>query len=227
VAAAAAHGPAALAISASGGSYCCVLDVPGRERLRAAREDELAATVAELFDAAGLAPSALQQVRLDVGPGSYTGLRVAVTWARTLQAFADVELWAATSLELMALHAWRRAAVPDDTPIRPVLDARRHRYHHAQVRLGETATLTAPPRAVELGELIGAIEGQETLLVEPTIRSSLVEVAAQRGCRLLPAPTDAGLELAELLFDPRLRARRVAVEEDLQPLYSMGTYADA
>src|SRR5262245_47233419 len=96
-----------LAVSASGRRYSCALRLESGTVLEDPSDQaELAAVVERLFARAGLAPTALAELRLDLGPGSYTGLRVAVTFARTLQVLGGIRVRTATSLELLALRAW-------------------------------------------------------------------------------------------------------------------------
>ncbi len=100
----------------------------GEERLAAAELDssrrhasELLVSLRKLLDGAGVAPEDLDEVYVSVGPGSFTGVRVGVTVARTLGQALDVRLAAAPTprvvLENILDHEWTHAAV--------VLDARR------------------------------------------------------------------------------------------------------
>ncbi len=120
---------ARLGISASSGAVSCVLRHGELETsARAERPSSgslLPSIVDRVFREAGLAPSQLSAILLDVGPGSYTGLRVAVTFARCAMGFSRIEVSIATSIELMALAAWRCGALTADSPVRVVLDARR------------------------------------------------------------------------------------------------------
>ncbi len=211
-----------LAISASAGPYSCALRV-GDQLHSDAGADGLAPAVERLFAAAGRAPGDLDRILLDIGPGSYTGLRVAITFARTLQAFDDIPVHTATSLELLAVRAWTELGIARDTTLRPVLDARRGRYHHALLRLGEHAELVTPPAAVPAEELIASIGGDETLLVEESVMPIIEEKG--RGCAPLTLLREYREELAQLLFHPLVELR-LTEAESLEPLYLMGSYAD-
>lgn len=216
--------PVSLCISASGGGYSCALRLPDGTLLTDPGEQrQLATLVAKLFERAELPPTALRELRLDLGPGSYTGLRVAVTFARTVQAFGDVTVLTATSIELLALRAWSIGQVADGATLRPVLDARRKRFHHAAVRLEDKVVLAEPLAAVEFEALVDSIGDDDVLLVEESILPQLETIAAQRPCTIMAL--DADRALAELLLDPRL-APRMASAEELEPLYLMGSYAD-
>ena len=211
----------ALGISASDRSFSVAIrDVDGvitTAHPEATGAGDLTATVAALFDDQGHSPSEITELRLDVGPGSYTGLRVAVTFARVTSAFRDVPILTATSLELAALAVWNRGDISTDQVLRPVLDARRHRFHHAPVRCHEHVELVADPIATEFEVLAAAIGSEETLLAEVALHERLSTIHTSI---LAPIPWDAAA-----LFDARLRPR-ITTTDALEPLYLMGSYAE-
>ena len=59
-------------------------------------------TVDEAIKAAGIDSFKLNKVIVGYGPGSYTGVRMAVTVAKMMAVFAHVELYTISSLKLMA-----------------------------------------------------------------------------------------------------------------------------
>lgn len=176
---------------------------------------DLVAIVARAFAERDLAPTDLEELRVDLGPGSYTGLRVAVTFARVLQSFHRVPVLTTTSLQLMAMAAWSSGAVETTREIRPVLDARRQRYHHARVGFADGMPLVDPPRATPAAELLAAI-GDEVVIADAALHPLF---SAQTKCTE-PKSFDAGA-----LFDPRLTLA-AAKSEELSPLYLMGSYAE-
>ena len=206
-----------LAICASSGVFSCALRTgDGAIRVAAPRNDQhrdLAGLVRDLFQGAGLAPDQLEEVRIDLGPGSYTGLRVAVTFVRTLMTWQKLRVLTATSLELLAIAAWRDAGVAQERAIRPVLDARRERFHTARIE----AALQEPPRAVTRQELLASIRPDELIVAAP----ALAGILSGSGAGFLAAPGSG----AAHLFDPAL-VLRPAAREQLEPLYLMGSYAD-
>jgi tRNA threonylcarbamoyl adenosine modification protein YeaZ len=204
-----------LGLSASGGpSTVAIRDTDGAVHVGSpGRGDDLAAQVEALFQDVGAQPSALTEVRLDLGPGSYTGLRIAVTFARTLHTFLGVPVLTTTSLQLMALAAWREGRVSESQRIRPVLDARRNRFHHALVELAGGVRLVEPPRAVSYEELLASVGSQEALLAEKALQP------------MLSATVTTVPFTAELLFDDALRFSSRSGDQ-LEPLYLMGSYAE-
>jgi len=215
---------AILGISASQSHYPCVLRRSDGVMLHDdGADNQLASTVARLFRRGDCVPADLTELRLDLGPGSYTGLRVAVTFARALLEFGDIRVLATTSLELRALDAWTNAQLPIDRVVRPVLDARRQRFHHAPIRLDRVTQMIAEPRATSAGELVAEIGECEIVLADKSIQPILERACRDKRCELLPPPSDRP-DLCELLFDPRISLRETRGEQ-LQPLYLMGSYA--
>lgn len=215
-----------LTISGSGRGYDCALRL-GDGTLYADGGDHphLAQHVAQLFERAGLAPQALEELRVDLGPGSYTGLRVAVTFARTLQTLAGLTVLTATSLELHALRAYLARAVERDKTVRVILDARRQRFHHAAVRLEERLVLVGSPAAVPREQLVASIGEREVLLIEEAVRPQIESVATDQKCTVMAIDAAGRPSMAELLLHPLLAPRATSPAE-LEPLYLMGSYAE-
>ncbi len=82
---------------------------------------ELLPAVESLMDDLGFAPADIQDVVVSIGPGSFTGVRIAVMAARTLAQALGCRLVGVPTTEVLALNA------PQDgnAPIGVVLDARR------------------------------------------------------------------------------------------------------
>lgn len=105
----------------------------------------------------GLAPGDLAAVAVSIGPGSFTGVRVGLAAAQALAWGAGIPLYAAPTLEALALRArgvdaeGRPAAA--DALICPTLDARRGEYYYA---------LLAPREAGNAGADASAAGGAAT-----------------------------------------------------------------
>lgn len=85
-----------------------------------AHSEQLLPTIDRLMTVSGLEPADLERVVVADGPGSYTGVRIAVTTAKTLADTLNLELVGISSLAVMA------AGVTATTNlIVPVMDARR------------------------------------------------------------------------------------------------------
>lgn len=215
----------ALAISASN----CTQDAAFSLALRSAdgavhvgassARGDLAVLAQQLCAAAGVAAADLRELRVDRGPGSYTGLRIAVTFARTLHAFGEARLLCATSFELLAAAAQLGG---ERTSTQVVLDGRRDRLLVATVGWhGEHLACDAPPAAVSCADWRQRLQPDQRVLAPAALLPRLQPFVESAGAALRAA-TPAG---AGLLFDARLAPSPCALAE-LEPLYLLASYAE-
>jgi tRNA threonylcarbamoyl adenosine modification protein YeaZ len=214
---------AALSALRTGDGRVFVMDAGG-DASPSTRGTDLVAHVDALCKRAGITLAELGAIRVDVGPGSYTGLRVAVTLARTLAAFGTVALSRFTSLELLASAAWQQRLVPDEHELVVVLDARRERFHTARLALRDgRCTLLTEPAALDQTALLTECSRESdrptTILTQDSVLAH--EALSTPLAAALPLPTLR----AEDLFHSSLAATECAIS-DLSPLYLMATYAD-
>ncbi len=101
-------------LSSAGRAYVSSILAAGRH----ARE--LVPCIGELLREAGLTAMDLEVVAVGLGPGSYTGLRIGLTAARTLAYVAGANLMGFDSLE-----GWARTAPSDALRVYAVADAQR------------------------------------------------------------------------------------------------------
>jgi tRNA threonylcarbamoyladenosine biosynthesis protein TsaB len=179
-----------------------------------ARGERLAELSARVLSARGLAASDLDGIGVCIGPGSYTGLRVGLSFARGLALVDDLPAVGIGSLELVAL-AGRNAGAGGR--ILSLLDAGRDRVYAAafQAEPGERALkeISAPdvfPVAAvmtETQELGIDVVCHEAGLVFPAAVSGRLEIPAGR----------AGLLAAEAIA--RLTASGGMTAEAVMPAY--------
>ena len=81
---------------------------------------------------AGWKPNQLEKIIVVNGPGSYTGVRIAMTIAKTLSAISDIQVATVTSMQLIA---------KDKAEALVVLDARSDRVYAALVCHGQLSKL--------------------------------------------------------------------------------------
>ncbi|MFI3303668.1 MAG: tRNA (adenosine(37)-N6)-threonylcarbamoyltransferase complex dimerization subunit type 1 TsaB [Rikenellaceae bacterium] len=82
----------------------------------------------ELFKECGIAPSQLAAVAVSKGPGSYTGLRIGVSFAKGLCYGLNIPLIGVSTLEALVEMARKRleqCGVDENTKLCPMIDARR------------------------------------------------------------------------------------------------------
>jgi tRNA threonylcarbamoyladenosine biosynthesis protein TsaB len=90
------------AVALEGMDRACHVAPPGESR-RHGRG--LLATIRDLLRLAGIRPSELAAIGVGLGPGSFTGLRIGLTAAKTLAYALDLPLYGLDSLEAMARNA--------------------------------------------------------------------------------------------------------------------------
>ena len=90
------------------------------EPMERGHQERLAPMVAEVMAAAGLPFDALERVGVSTGPGSFTGLRVGLAFAKTLAMALDIPC-----VGIGGLQALAASAPPFDGPTGAVIDAKR------------------------------------------------------------------------------------------------------
>jgi len=75
------------------------------EPMHRGHQERLAPMVAEAFATASLKPGALDRVAVTIGPGSFTGLRVGVAFAKAMALALDIPCVGIGTLEALALSA--------------------------------------------------------------------------------------------------------------------------
>lgn len=103
--------------------------LPGKMR----HAGELLPMVADLLHKQGWSPDSLTDVWVSIGPGSFTGLRIAVTVARTLAWSVGARLVAVPTVDGLALNALAAEPVPAHVAV--VLDAKRGQVYTAAFEL--------------------------------------------------------------------------------------------
>jgi len=203
--------------------FSCCLSLPSGQFTATSpigSRGDLAALAADLCAAHGIKPAELAQLRIDLGPGSYTGLRVAITFVRFVQRFAAVPVLACDSLLLLADAG--AAGLAAGASLRPLLDARRGVLHCATVRC-EAGVLghVGGPAALPFDRIAKSIAAGDRFVTTQELEQRLGGELRQRGAEVFVA---RGITAAGL-FSPRLPMQRCDGQE-LEPRYLMGTYAD-
>ena len=136
-----AHEPNILAIETSGriGSVALAIgwELKHSARFRADSNHaaELLPTIDELCRPLGWAPGDIDHVYLSIGPGSFTGLRIAVTLAKTLALSIKADIVAVATLEVIAQNALLAGEPPPRVAV--LLDAKRGQVYSAAFERAE------------------------------------------------------------------------------------------
>lgn len=168
-----------------------------QETMERGQAEALMPMVAEVMAEAGLDFSELDRIAATTGPGSFTGMRIAIAAARGLALVTRAKLFGTDSLSVMA-HVARESGVATDGQLAVAADARRGMLYIGLYDAGggklQGPLLIAPDEAAallprELGVAAGSGAGL------------LAEAAERRGQRLaakLPELQPSAAALAEI-----------------------------
>ena len=174
-----------------------------------------------LMNSLDMKPTVLDRIAVAQGPGSYTGLRMAVATAKTLAHTLKIELVGVSSL---------LALVPEQVEglVIPVMDARRNNVYAGFYQSGQSVRPEAHLPLAEVLEIAGVADQPVTFVGETAVFAEQIE-AALPGVSVQPTLPDAavigrlGLDLpAQSIHDfvPNYLKRVEAEENWLRIPYS-------
>lgn len=121
-------------------------------------QDIISISVAAIKDA-GITKSDLTHIACSVGPGSFTGIRIGVTTARTLAQSLGLPCIAVSSLRALATRASRAANKNSCTLILSCLNARRNQTYAGLWQLdGDTLTDVMPEKQYMIQDILAEIK---------------------------------------------------------------------
>ena len=123
-----------------------------------------------LMKSLDMKPTDLDRIVVAQGPGSYTGLRIAVATAKTLAHTLKIELVGVSSL---------LALVPEQVEglVIPVMDARRNNVYAGFYQSGQSVRPEAHLPLAEVLEMAGAANQPVTFVGETTVFAEQIEAA--------------------------------------------------
>ena len=138
-----------------------------------------------LMNSLNMKPKDLDRIVVAQGPGSYTGLRIAVATAKTLAHTLKIELVGVSSL---------LALVPEQAEglVIPVMDARRNNVYAGFYQSGQAVRPEAHLPLAEVLEMAGAANQSVTFVGETTAFTEQIE-AALPGVSVQPTLPDAAV----------------------------------
>lgn len=185
-----------IALSTSGRAASAALlkdGVPLAEATRDAgltHSETILPLTCELLEAHGLAPSDIDVFAADVGPGSFTGVRIGVAAAKGMADAAGKPCFPVSALEAAAYPFLETSET-----VCAVMDARCMQVYTALFQNGERTTPDEAQTIEALGERLGQIPGQILLVGDGTelVYNTLQE---KLGERLMTAPAQLRLPRA-------------------------------
>lgn len=178
---------------------------------------EFVPAIERLCAAHGVEPGNIRWVFVSAGPGSFTGLRIGITAARTMALAVGAKIVAIPTLEVIAQNAQLATPLPEYVSV--VLDAKRKRVYTStfqrnsdgfvavdQAREADPATyLSTRPRGC-------AVLGEGVLYHREAVRNSGLAVLAED---LFPPR----VETVYLLGVQRAKRGEIVAAKDLTPVY--------
>ncbi len=116
------------------------------------QSEELFPQLIRLMEDNGVRTEDISEIVITSGPGSYTGVRIAMTVAKVFAAMKELPLFTLGSLQLIAGM---------ERHVHVLMDARGHRAYHAVFENGKAVT---EPQAVDVDELRDLIGEEEEVL---------------------------------------------------------------
>lgn len=181
----------------------------------------LAPAVSALLAQAGLEPARLELVVCATGPGSFTGVRIALATAKGLALGAGCPIVGVPTLDALA---YRFAFFPGT--VVPVIDARKGRVYAARYALGERASAFLDLGPDALARLLLAETGPSGLLLTGPFAAGMRE-PLERARQALPEQPALYVDTCFADTDPlsllqmglRKFERAGGDGDDLAPLY--------
>jgi len=136
-----------------------------------------------LMNSLDMKPTDLDRIAVAQGPGSYTGLRIAVATAKTLAHTLKIELVGVSSLQ---------ALIPDQVEglVIPIMDARRNNVYAGFYQSGQSVRPEAHLPLAEVLEIAGVADQPVTFVGETAVFAEQIE-AALPGVSVQPTLPDA------------------------------------
>ena len=164
-----------------------------------------------LLERQGASREQIGAVLVGVGPGSYTGLRIACSAALALSMALDIQAHGINSFEAAAF------AAKVEQPVHLLLDAyRKQVYHACYQRQGDQVITLQDAQVIEQAEAIGVVASAQSYLGDSrfagpgatligkseTTASALMELAFARGLQADGSGLDGALPATPLYLRP-------------------------
>lgn len=128
-----------------------------------------------LMQQAGIKAKDISQIAVTIGPGTFTGARIALAFARMFAAARDIPIIAVNSLEAMAFNAITNLSLSRNDIIHTAIDARRGQVYFASYNAKGEETFA--PQAIEIGIAAEMIKPDGLIL--GTGRELLIDTMAE------------------------------------------------
>lgn len=134
---------------------------------------DLPAAVSEVLTHAGLKLKDLQGIAVGTGPGSFTGLRVGIAYAKGLVLGLGCALVGIPTFDCLALAAFEKASPSEGTAIWTILDARRGEVYANLYRArADRLDKISDPLVIRLQNLFPEVSDGDIMVGDSTAREA-------------------------------------------------------
>ncbi|MHB8382412.1 MAG: tRNA (adenosine(37)-N6)-threonylcarbamoyltransferase complex dimerization subunit type 1 TsaB [Candidatus Binataceae bacterium] len=144
----------------------------------------LAGAADELITAAGITLGDLAAVAVGIGPGSFTGLRIGVSYAKGIAFAAGCAIVGVPSLDALALAALENPGARPGLTVCPILDARKGEVYTALYRIvADGLEKLSQDLVMPLARLISKLAelGADAILAGDTTANDAAALLLQKG----------------------------------------------
>ena len=181
-----------------------------------AKRDAFADEVLNMVSSSGMTPRELDAIAIGIGPGSFTGLRVSLAFAKGMARGLSIPIWPVSSLRIVAANVQH-----DVERIGVITHARRGQVHFA-ICHGNSLDFLDGPRVIPHEQLLSVRE-QMSILIGPGVRHLSDDLCSSMADLI---PVDDDLHFPSALHLARLAAMQWGDHEppdagDLEPEYGL------
>jgi len=216
-----------LLLDLSHAGFAAVLNEAGTAALASStrpagtRHDDVADWTEGLLKQAGGAFTDLAWIVTGVGPGSFTGIRIAMAFAQGVALPLGLPVFGVTSFEALHLSARSAGVTPDGSRMVAVIPANTGRYYVSESLADAGALVAGDELAKRLRDISGGVGVTSGLVITPDATGDLKGlVAAAPGAFTVWAPGD-GAERAwdAVAMAQRARAAKAQGRGLVRPVY--------
>lgn len=184
------------------------------EPMQTGQAERLPAMVEELFEKCELSPKTVERVAVANGPGSFTGVRIAIALARAVQLATGADIVTCSSLELIARGLPAKAMQSDCAKLLVAMDARRNQVYAQWFSYDAGPNPMSPPELISVADLAESC-GQSAFAVAGTGARAVVD-AMQESLGAYVASVNPLPNAKDLIA---LAATEVPITTPLEPVY--------